>query len=426
MRRFKRLSSVGVFLWSLSMCIACSKTEVSKDVLSNIPKAYDPRQERVLTPVDDQGNFGTCWAFASTAALEMGTSIEEGLEFSVDHMTMNHGFNGSPSDGGDYNMAIAYLSAWQGPVSEREDPYGDGRTDSTLKAVKHLQEVQILKEKDLDEIKKYILTYGGLESPIYMSISHVEDASEDYNAANAAYYYSGDQKANHDVVIVGWDDSFSRENFSNMPNSDGAFICRNSWGEAFGEDGYFYVSYEDEVLGRQAIAYTKLEEPDNYSRIYQSDMLGWVGTLGFGEDTSWFANVYTSENDETLCAVSFYAVDDETSYEVYVVENFTDPKDLSEGICMASGYVENCGYYTVDLSNAVELLKGQTFAIAIRIHTEDTERPIAIEYAATELTKDVVLTDGQGYISHDGKQWVSSEQEYECNVCLKAFTMERR
>ena len=443
MRRLKRFSFVCLFFCILSICSGCFGTSEIEESQTNdrndqraagesrisveeaqekLPKRYDLREQRVLNPVEDQGTIGTCWAFASTTVLEMMPSVETGTQYSVDHMTMNSGFAISPTDGGDYNMAIAYLSAWQGPVSEDEDPYGDGRTNTNADAEKHLQEVQILKEKDIDEMKRMIMAYGGLESPIYMSVSYAQEESADYNTTYSSYYYSGDRQANHDVVIVGWDDHFSREYFNQTPENDGAFICRNSWGESFGEGGYFYVSYEDAVLGKQAVAYTRLDHPDNYSRIYQSDMLGWVGTLGYGEETAWFSNVYTAESDEILKAVGFYAVEAESSYDLYVVPNYTDYESLSQGKYMGSGYLERSGYYTIDFAEAVELKGGKEFAVVVCITTKDCERPIAIEYAASELTSNAVLDDGKGYVSFDGLTWASAEEEYECNVCLKAFT----
>lgn len=404
--------------WKDSESAACIRTEP----LSELPERYDLREYRTLNPVENQGTFGTCWAFASTAALEMMHAIEEGNDFSVDHMTMNNGFNISPTEGGDYNMAIAYLSAWRGPVSESDDPYGDGETNSALSAKKHLQEAQVFKEKNIDDIKRMVMAYGGVESPIYMSISHAWDASGDYEPLNSAYYYSGELEANHDVVIVGWDDHFSRENFNHMPEYDGAFICRNSWGEEFGNEGYFYVSYEDAVLGQQGVAYTRLENPDNYSRIYQSDMLGWVGTLGYGEESAWFANIYTTSQNETLKAISFYAVDDESQYDIYVVPEYTEMEDLSNRMYMGSGYCEYGGYYTIDLPEMISMDAGEQFAIVVCMTTQDCERPIAIEYHASDLTNGVVIDDGEGFVSHDGVTWASAEQEYDCNVCLKAFT----
>lgn len=387
-----------------------------------LPEYYDLRNIRTLSNVKDQGTFGTCWAFAATAALETAMPEGEAVTFAVDHMTMNSGFNISPTQGGDYNMTIAYLSAWRGPVSGTEDPYGDGITDSTLKALMHLQEARIFQKKDVAYIKSMILDYGGVESPIYMSISNAWDESEDYEPLNSAYYYLGDAKANHDVVIIGWDDHYSRENFKHMPEKDGAFICRNSWGETFGDEGYFYVSYEDAVLGSTGVVYARLEHPDNYSTIYQTDMLGWVGTLGYEQPEAWFANVYTVASDENLKAISFYAVDQATEYEVYVIPEYTNMAQLSNPIYLGHGYCEESGYYTVDFPEEIMLYSGKQFAVIVHVVTPGNERPIAIEYQASELTKDAILSDGQGYVSPDGEQWSSAEAEYQCNVCLKAFT----
>lgn len=151
-----------------------------------------------------------------------------------------------------------------------------------------------------------ILRYGGVESSLYMSIENAWDSSEDYAPGTSSYYYTGDEKPNHDVVIVGWDDNYSRENFSHMPENNGAFLCRNSWGEEFGDKGYFYVSYEDSNLGNNSVIYTRLDGADNYDGIYQSDLLGWVGTLGYKEPSAWFSNVYTAGADEILKAGSAF------------------------------------------------------------------------------------------------------------------------
>ena len=76
----------------------------------------------------------------------------------------------------------------------------------------------------------------------------------------------------------------------------------------------------------------------------------------------------------------------------------------------------------MDVPEFIKLDKNSTFAVAVRISTEDCERPIAIEYQASELTQDADIHDGEGYISYDGINWTSAEAEYQCNLCLKAFT----
>ena len=51
----------------------------------------------------------------------------------------------------------------------------------------------------------------------------------------------------HGINVIGWDDNFPKENFTGkyQPTKDGAWIVTNSWGEDWGKDGYFYISYED-------------------------------------------------------------------------------------------------------------------------------------------------------------------------------------
>lgn len=405
------------YLWDDSKMRAV----ITQKAEAPLPERYDSRELLSLNTVDSQGTFGTCWAFAATGALEISLK-DELMDFSVDHMTMNSGFNIGPSEGGDYNMALAYLAAWKGPVPEVDDPYGDGFTDESLTAVKHLQEARRIDGKNLNRIKTMIRDYGSVESSLYMSIENEWDVSEDYEASNAAYYYSGDLTSNHDIIIVGWDDYYSRENFNRMPEQDGAFICRNSWGTEFGDGGYFYVSYEDANLGTTSMAYTRLETAENYDTIHQSDLLGWVGTIGYKDESAWFANVYTAGSASVLAGVSFYAVAPHTRYDVYGVQNFTDSDDLGKGLYLGSGYLEDGGYYTIDVAEAMEISEGSQFAVVIRIQTEGCERPVAIEYAASDLTKDADISDGEGYISYDGSSWFSAESDYECNLCLKAFT----
>ncbi len=388
-----------------------------------LPVAYDMREHDRVSPVRDQGIYGTCWAFASLAALESTIRPAENLVFSVDHMAMNNSFNVSPFDGGEYYMSIAYLAAWQGPVLEEDDPYGDNQTVNGLSAVKHLEEAIILKDKNYEAIKSSVYKYGGVETVIYCDMKNATSSSYYYNRNRSSYYYDGDQTPNHDVVIVGWDDNYPKEYFNTEPAGDGAFICKNSWGQDFGDEGFFYISYYDTNIGMNSVVYTKLGNSDNYDKIYQSDLMGEVGTMGFDDrPEAYFANVYTAGKNETLKAVSFYATGPKTTYDVYVVTDFTDVSDLQQRTKVASGEMQYEGYYTINLNEAVPLPDDRKFAVVVHVNTQDSTMPIAIEYNNDEKTANFDITDGEGYISLYGTKWSSAELENDCNVCLKAFT----
>lgn len=97
------------------------------------------------------------------------------------------------------------------------------------------------------------------------------------------------------------------------------------------------------------MVYTDIEDVDNYDNIYQTDLCGWVGQLGYNKESAYGANVYTADSDETVKAVGFYATGKNTEYEIYIVPEFTGTDSLKKGQRAASGKLENAGYYTIDL-----------------------------------------------------------------------------
>ena len=72
-------------------------------------------------------------------------------------------------------------------------------------------------------MKEAVYTKGGVETAIYSDMIDADSSSEYYNEETHAYYYDGSEGINHDVVIVGWDDNYSKNNFNKAPKKDGAF-----------------------------------------------------------------------------------------------------------------------------------------------------------------------------------------------------------
>lgn len=401
-----------------NMASAIDASETS----SIIPAKYDLREKQRVSSVRNQGSYGTCWAFAALGALESSLLPEEEYRFSADHMTLNNGFQLSQAEGGEYTMGMAYLASWKGPVYEEDDPYGDGMTDENLAAVKHVQEIQIIDGKDYEKIKEAVFKYGGVQTSIYNGLRSSQASSPYYNRETDAYCYIGTEKPNHDVIIIGWDDSYPKENFSVDLEGDGAFICQNSWGKEFGQDGVFYISYYDTNIGTHNVVYTGVENTDNYDHIYQSDLCGWVGQLGYNKDSMYGANVYTAGQAEELAAASFYATGKNTQYELYVVHNFENEDSFAGRIPVASGTLSNAGYYTIEFNQGIALEAGERYAIVLHIITPNAIRPMAIEYAADRATQNVILDDGESYISANGVSWKRADTVEDCNLCIKAFS----
>ncbi|MBR2214016.1 MAG: hypothetical protein IJ889_06270 [Eubacterium sp.] len=384
-----------------------------------LPTRYNYAEEGRLPKVQDQGHEGTCWAYATLSAIESSLLPNENYEFSRKHMIKYCGQINDIKNGGDYGFSMAYLNSWNGPVSDNANGFG--------KVKKHLQSAQILTPKDQEEIKRMVFKYGGVESSIYLQRAVSADGSPYYNSTSASYAYQGDSHANHDIVIVGWDDNFAKENFPIPVKHNGAFICLNSWGENFGDHGLFYVSYESEAFAEVVVCYTQIEDVDNYDNIYQSDLFGWTGRMGYKNQSSvYFANNYKARSDEKIKAVSFYATEENSDYEVFICENFQDVNSLNaRNHVVAKSSFENKGFYTLNLDKAYNVKKGKKFSIIVKAHNIDKRaKLVPVETTTKSMKKKIDLKDGEGFISPDGKNWQSVEKQ-KCNVCLKAYTDKR-
>ena len=98
-------------------------------------------------------------------------------------------------------------------------------------------------------MKEMLLNDHAVSIMLYMKESYV-------NPDTAAYCYpvgkSNSTVINHIVTVVGWDDTYSKDNFLPVSNvtSDGAWIIKNSWGEKKGDGGYYYLSYQDPNISK--------------------------------------------------------------------------------------------------------------------------------------------------------------------------------
>ena len=146
-------------------------------------------------------------------------------------------------------MASRRLAQWCGPADESTVPYSQAADTITngLDASyaygfdeAHLENAYLINIKEnVDDVKQQIMEHGAAGIMYYHN-----DASFGWNTDLQKYtYYDAEVSGGgHAVMIVGWDDDFSKDNFtgSSAPSEDGAWLVRNSWGSYA---DYFWMSY---------------------------------------------------------------------------------------------------------------------------------------------------------------------------------------
>ena len=134
-------------------------------------------------------------------------------------------------------------------------------------------------------------------------------------------------------------------------------------------------------------------------------------------------NVYMAgASQESLDAVGFYAVTDDVSYEVYVVHAFESEQDFQQMKFLQSGRFDRAGYYTVELNQPENLEAGERFAVVVQVTSPGSSNPAAVEYRASEYTKNVTLEGKESYLSRNADVWERTQERYATNICLKAYT----
>lgn len=396
----------------------------------SLPSAFDLRSSDRLTPVKDQGSFGTCWAHAAIASLESCTLSRTGdlFDFSENNLINLNGYDWNTWWGGNATLATAYFTRWDGPVLEVSDPYPHPGESSTLPPARHLVNVKFLPSRasatDNTAIKQAITNEGAVQVNYYHDVTYTTF----YNASSHSYYYPGghsNDDANHGVALVGWDDNYPRANFNHTPPGDGAFIVKNSWGTWWGESGYFYISYYDIRLAYEDVVVFYDALPTNtYKKVYQYDPLGHVADVGSGEGTTyWGANIFVATGNDIIGAVGFYALAPNTDYVVYIYKNVTTGQPRTGMlVTQVSGTSAEAGYVTVSVPTPVAVATNTRFSLVLKLTTPGYFYPLAFEYVVAGYSSAATASAGQSYMSSNGTSWQDmTTWVATANFCAKAY-----
>lgn len=411
----------------------CTVYYSAYDYQGFIPTSYDLRDFQMLSPVKDQQSGGNCWAFATIASLESAILKASGelVDLSEENMKnmmqlySNYGWAKTETNGGgNDNMAIGYLVNWLGPVNEFDEYYDDySMLSPLLNPVTHVQNIIYLKRDsytDNDKIKEAIMKYGAVSTGIYFSYYY-------FNENNNAYFFPAQSYANHGVVIVGWDDYYSRDNFLTTPPGDGAWIVKNSWSSDWGEEGYFYVSYYDKVLaevGIPDVSYAFVfNDSTKYDKNYQYDYIGKTDYFVTGRNVIWVENIFNATGYDMLAGVSTY-FRKTTDWDLFIYVN-DDLRLIKSGVC-------DPGYTTINLGEYIPLQPNDTFKVRFKLNNKN-----GAEFAISEgqYANQKLNTTGVSFFSKDGIEWIdlydyeytnllNEGHEYISQVAaIKAFTI---
>ncbi len=375
---------------------------------------FDLRDFGAVTPVEDQGNNGACWAFGTTGAFESAFLKATGITLDISNNNIqNSGIRysmyGKPSltETGYMFSGLSYILSWLGVVNTNDDKYDElGKispimfTDNSY----HITDAVILNPVDINSMKDALIKYGALT----VFVNGADPNNAYYNSNTKASYCNNGSLSNHMVTLVGWDDNFSRNNFKMDPGHDGAWICKNSWGTEWGDKGYFYLSYYDEPLRiNNAVGYV-INNTEVYDRLYQYDVAAFEGDYYSSKQDNdvIYKNIYTSVEGEMIGAVGTYFKDANQNYKITIFVN-------GKQVYTQSGTSKFSGFETVKLNKKVAVGKNANFTVQI-----ETKYAPLLENSRQYFVKGTsIYQNGENIIdfSKDGKA-----------VCIKVYTFKNK
>ena len=371
-----------------------NKTRIHATITNEIiPKKYDPRVTGQVSPIKQQVG-GTCGLFAAIGEVETTLLKFTGVTYDLAENYYKNmlGYDGiylyyNPNEGIS-PLSIRALFARGVPfITEDMEPYSTNpfsleyntnyiSIDSVNEGIKNREDREIIKE--------LIYFYGP------MLINYCSEYQY-YNGSS--YYYDEYSYGNHDAVVVGWDDSYSKDNFAITPPGNGAWIVKNSWGDDMGDNGFYYISYY--TVTASYWSPFNINTLHSYLNIYGHDSLYFSYTQHTSQ-ADYVKKVYTADNDELITAVNSFSdiVIKVNNQEVYKESKINKTEDLE----------------IRHLNKNIAVNKGDL--VEIILNNSDWVNRVDYAYTTLDQLNNPIVSYGQTFSSYDNqKTWVDTAEE---------------
>jgi cathepsin F len=218
--------------------------------LADVPESFDWREKKVVGPVKDQGQCGSCWAFCTVGNLEGLHAIKTG-EFVqyAEQQLVDCDKKDDGCQGGLMENAFEYIKEAGGIELEDEYPYTaqDGTCSFVAKkAALKITGFEVKNDMNEEEMKAYLVSTG----PLAIAINADPLQFYDGGIVDADESECDPEGLNHGVTLVGY----------GTENGNDFWIIKNSWSEGWGESGYFRMARNKRTCGvNKYVSTAKLE-----------------------------------------------------------------------------------------------------------------------------------------------------------------------